>query len=121
MAADSTLYDRLGGQETIDAVVDEFYDRVLADPELEPYFQGTDTDALRRHQKEFVAHVAGGPVEYSGENMRAAHAHLDITGEAFDRVAEHLDASLQACGVDEADREVLLTAVADLRGDVVTA
>jgi hemoglobin len=116
-----TLYDRLGGEEAIDAVVDEFYDRVLTDDRLEPYFEGVDTEALHDHQTKFISHVAGGPVEYDGRNMAAAHAHLGITGEDFDRVADHLDASLREFDVSSADRERLLDAVDSLRADVVSA
>lgn len=121
MSPNETLYERLGGQDAIDAVVEEFYDRALADEELAPYFEGVDTDELREHQKEFVAFAADGPVDYDGRGMAAAHAHLDVTDDAFDRVAEHLDASLRAFDVAEADREELLTAVEALRSDVVTA
>lgn len=116
-----TLYDTLGGEAGIEAVVDEFYDRVLADEELEPYFEGVDTDALHDHQAKFIGHVAGGPVEYDGRTMAAAHAHLDITGEDFDRVAGHLKTSFQAFDVSADGREELLDAVASLRSDVVSA
>jgi hemoglobin len=116
-----TLYDRLGGEAGIEAVVDEFYDRVLTDEHLESYLDGVDTDALHDHQAAFISHVAGGPVEYDGRTMAAAHAHLDVTDEDFDRVAEHLDASLRAFDVSDEDREELLDAVASLRADVVSA
>lgn len=116
-----TLYDRLGGRDAIEAVVDEFYDRVLTDERLEHYFEGVDTEALQDHQAKFISHVAGGPVEYDGRNMAAAHAHLDITAADFDRVAEHLDASLRAFDVPESDRAELLDAVAALKSDVVSA
>ena len=121
MATDETLYERLGGQAAIDAVVDEFYDRVLADEALQPYFTDTDTEELRDHQKAFIAYVAGGADDYDGPGMDTAHEHLDVTAEAFDRIATHLDDSLRACGVDDADREELMRAVAALQDDIVTA
>jgi hemoglobin len=120
MATDETLYDRLGGQDAVDAVVDEFYDRVLADEDLEPYFDGVDMEGLRDHQKEFVAYVTGGLDDYDGPNMADAHAHLGVTPEAFGRVAEHLDASLAECGVADDDRAEVMATVADLEDDVVS-
>jgi hemoglobin len=116
-----TLYDRLGGADGVEAVVDEFYDRVLADERLAPYFEGVDTDALRDHQRRFISHVAGGPIEYDGRGMAAAHDHLDVTDDDFDRVADHLDASLRAFDVAASDRTALLEAVAALKTDVVSA
>ena len=119
--SDETLYAQLGGADAIDVVVDEFYDRVLADESLASYFENTDTEALRDHQKEFITFVTGGAEEYDGPDMATAHAHLDVTEEAFGRVAEHLDASLRACDVADEDREELMSAVAGLQDAVVSA
>lgn len=115
-----TLYERLGGASAVDAVVDEFYDRVLADETLAPYFEGVDTETLHDHQVAFISHVAGGPVEYDGRAMAAAHAGLGVSDEAFDRVADHLDASLRTFDVPASDRAELLDAVESLRADVVS-
>lgn len=120
MPEDGTLFERLGGQEAIDAVVDDFYDRVLSDEDLQPYFRETDTGELREHQKQFLAAVAGGPVEYDGTDMATAHAHLDVTDEAFTRVAEHLSATLESFDVPEEERSEVMDAVASYRDDVVT-
>ncbi|MFB6107701.1 MAG: group 1 truncated hemoglobin [Haloplanus sp.] len=119
--SEATLYDRLGGRDGIDAVVDDFYDRVLADESLEAYFEDSDPAELRAHQKRFVAHVAGGPVAYDGAEMAAAHDHLDVTAEAFGRVADHLAASLEANDVPAAAREELLDEVVSLEPAVVSA
>ena len=121
MTGEETLYERLGGQDAIDAVVDEFYDRVLADDDLQSYFAETDTEELRDHQAAFLTYVTGGAEAYDGPGMDGAHEHLDVTPEAFARVAEHLDDSLCACGVDEPEREEVMTAVANLEDEVVSA
>ena len=120
MAAD-TLYDRLGGRAGISAVVDEFYDRVLADEQLAGYFTDTDTEALREHQTAFISHVTGGPDSYDGREMAAAHAGLEITDADFDRVAGHLQAALEAFDVAEADIETVLDEVSALRPAIVQA
>jgi hemoglobin len=119
--SNGTLYERLGGEGGIDAVVDDFYDRVLADERVDHHFEDVDVTALRAHQKQFVAAAAGGPVEYDGREMAAAHAGLDITGAEFDVVVGHLEAALVANGASEADREALLSEVASLEPAVVSA
>ena len=114
-----TLYDRLGGSDGIDAVVEEFYDRVLADESLAHFFEDTDTDALRDHQRAFLTMVAGGPDEYDGPDMRAAHGHLDIGESDFEKVATHLDDALRAKGVPDQEREAVMAEVAGLEDDVL--
>lgn len=116
-----TLYERLGGEDAIAAVVDEFYDRVVADEQVAHYFEDVDMQAQRAHQAQFISSVTGGPVEYSGAEMAAAHAHLDITPADFRAIAAHLEAALVEFDVDEEDREAVLEEIASYRDDIVTA
>lgn len=39
---EETLYEWLSGRESIAAVVDEFYDRVMADDQVNYYFEDID-------------------------------------------------------------------------------
>jgi hemoglobin len=116
-----SIYGRIGGREAVETVVDSFYDRVLDDPVLEPYFEGVDMEALYSHQVQFVSAVAGGPVEYEGTDMRTAHEHLDITERAFAHVADHLETALRENGVPDGDVETIMAEVAALAEAVVTA
>ncbi|GGL60090.1 group I truncated hemoglobin [Halocalculus aciditolerans] len=114
-----SIYAEIGGRDAVESVVDDFYDRVLDDPVLTPYFEDTDMDELFAHQVQFVSSVAGGPVEYDGEDMQAAHEGMGITGEAFAHVADHLDAALRENGVPGDAVESIIEDVAALEDDVV--
>src|SRR3984885_3445011 len=72
-AAEPTIYEAIGGDTALVVVVDDFYGRVLADPELAGFFAGTNMARLRGRQVEFFAAALGGPVPYSGASMRDAH------------------------------------------------
>ncbi len=91
---------RLGGADAFQVAVDDFYRRVLRDAKLRPYFEGIDVDRLKRHQYAFLAMAVGGVHGYLGRHMAAAHARMDITDEAFDRVMDHLVATLEDLGMD---------------------
>jgi len=92
---------------------------VLADDRLAGYFADAAMDDLRAHQIAFVSSVAGGPVEYSGEDMRTAHAHLDLDDEDFDAVASHLEAALRENGVRGENVAAIMGEVAALRDPIV--
>jgi len=113
------VFDRIGGRETVESVVDEFYDRVLNDERVHHHFEGSDTTALRAHQVQFISAVTGGPVEYDGRDMREAHRGMGITDEEFDVVAGHLNAALSGNGVPDEERERILAEVEALRPEVV--
>jgi len=115
-----SLYEDIGGRDAIESVVSDFYDRMFADETLTPYFEGVDKQELFAHQVQFISAVAGGPVEYDGDDMDSAHDHLGITHEAFDKTAENLTAALRENDVDEDAIETILGEVEALREPVVT-
>ncbi|QZT64850.1 group I truncated hemoglobin [Mycolicibacterium austroafricanum] len=94
-----SIFDQIGGPAAVTAAVDDFYRRVIADPELTPYFDGVDMKRLKGHQRSFIAAAIGGPEPYLGRSMREAHSHLDIAPAHFDRVVEHLVQTLTDLGV----------------------
>ncbi len=99
----STLYERLGGEPAIDAAVDLFYDKVLADDRINRFFSNTDMASQRGHQKMFLSFAFGGMPGYTGKGMREAHeplvARLGLNDSHFDAVVENLAASLTELGV----------------------
>ena len=114
-----SLYTQVGGESGIAAVVDDFYARVTADDLLGPWFAKTDGERLRGHLRAYLTVALGGPEAYSGRSMRAAHAGLAITGQAFDSVLDRLADSLTAAGVDAALTVRVLRVIATLRPVVV--
>lgn len=112
-------YDAVGGGPAVRVVVDDFYRRVLADPNLVGYFNGVDMAHVKRHQAALVSQVMGGPVVYEGRALREAHARLGVTDEAFDRVAVHLHGALSDAGAPGPIVDRTIEAVAATRGDIV--
>ncbi|MFA9428182.1 group 1 truncated hemoglobin [Natronorubrum sp. A-ect3] len=117
----NTLYDRLGGQEAIAAVVDRFYDRVVADERVAHYFDDVDMQRQQAHQTQFLSAVAGGPVDYTGADMAAAHDGLEITKPDFDAIVTHLESTLKEFEIDPDDRNGVLAAVGEYEDAIVTA
>ncbi|MCB1954612.1 MAG: group 1 truncated hemoglobin [Rhodocyclaceae bacterium] len=113
--SEDTLFARLGGSPAIDAAVDRFYPRVLADPRIAHYFDGIDMETQIRHQKRFLTFAFGGAPGYDGRSLRAAHQglvdKLGLGDEHFDAVVENLAAVLGELGVSgELIGEVALVA-----------
>ena len=114
-------YEAVGGGPAIASVVNRFYELVLADPNLAPFFENTDIVGLKRHQVKLVSQVMGGPAEYEGQELREAHAHLDIGDEHFTAVVVHLVASLQEHGVPPEVIERVVGELGKTQPDIVTA
>ena len=114
-----TLYEKYGGFATIHSIVQNFYDDVLEDELLSPYFKGISMQNLIRHQTEFLSQLLGGPISYDGRTLKKAHQHLKITQQAFGRVAELLQENLEDAGVEEEDINTIMSIVASTVDDIV--
>ena len=117
----ATIYEQIGGQEALIAVVDEFYVRVLADPELNGFFTGVNMSRLKGKQVEFFGSALGGPDPYTGQTMKDVHRGRGIAQEHFDLVAKHLIDTLNAAGVPAGTVDEIISAIAPLSGDIVSA
>ncbi len=117
----STIYERIGGAEAIEVVVDDFYRRVLADTELAGFFAGTNMNRLKGRQVEFFSAALGGPEPYTGASMRNVHQGRGITMHHFNLVAAHLTESLGAAGVPDDTVTQIISAIAPLADDIVSA
>ncbi len=104
MAEDNkaSLYERLGGQAAVDAAVEKFYPKVLADDRINYFFDNTDMTKQSGKQKAFLTMAFGGPNGYTGMDMRKGHAHLlerGLNDSHFDAVVENLGNTLKEMGV----------------------
>ena len=115
----TSLYEQLGGSGNIEAVVADFYERILTDPTLRPMFANIDMDHLRRHQVRFISFALGGPNQYTGRSMRRAHDGLGISETQFGAVAGHLADSLASFNVPAALVGQVIGHVGQLKGEIV--
>ena len=115
----ASLYERLGGEAAVDAAVESFYIKVLADDRIKHFFEDLDMVAQAAKQKAFLTYVFGGPNNYSGKEMRAGHAHLSLTDEHFDAVVELLAATLKELGVSDADIGEVATIANSVKDDIL--
>jgi hemoglobin len=119
-AAEVSIYEAIGGEPALIAVVDDFYVRVLTDPQLAGFFAGVNMTRLKGKQVEFFAAALGGPQVYQGPSMRQAHTGRGIGQADFDKVAVHLTAALAAAGVPAGIIAQIADAITPLAGEIVS-
>ncbi|HHF7374950.1 group I truncated hemoglobin [Legionella bozemanae] len=117
-----SLFDRLGGQEAVNAAVDIFYRKMLMDERVSHFFDDIDMEQQILKQKGFLTMVFGGPNKYSGKSMREGHAHLlqrGLNDVHVDIVIEHLGATLNELGVTAEDIEGVAAIANGVRAEVL--
>ena len=80
-----SIYEAIGGPDAVHATVEDFYPRLLDDPQLSPFFGGIDLGRLKSHQRAFIAAALDGPDIHAGRDMVAAHAGLTDSAERSNR------------------------------------
>jgi len=120
-----TLFERVGGEQMIAEVVDDFYDRVLADPELKPFFRNTSIDKLRSMQREFFGAALDGPVTYTGKPLSHVHHGRGITKHHFTLFVNHLLDTLRDRGINDQDVTDIISRIRiyadEITGDISSA
>ena len=119
-AGEVSIYETIGGEPALVAVVDDFYGRVLSDEQLAAFFAGANMLKLKGRQVEFFAAALGGPDLYAGGSMRQVHAGRGISQADFDKVAFHLAGSLADAGVPPEIITEIAAAITPLAGDIVS-
>lgn len=117
-----SLYERIGGEAAVDAAVDRFYEKVLSDASIAPFFDGLDMKRQARKQKAFLTVAFGGPNQYTDRAMSAAHAKARENGlndSHFDAVVGHLVQTMRELGVSDADIEAVSCVAESVRSDVL--
>ena len=117
-----TLFERVGGEQTIRELIHEFYDRVIADPDLKPFFKNTSMGKLRRMQREFFSAALDGPITYTGRPLSYVHHGRGITKHHFALYVGHLIDTLRGRGINDQDVQDIIGRIStyadEITGDV---
>jgi hemoglobin len=119
--ADS-IFEIIGGKSTILTAVNAFYQRVLADERLSPFFKQTDTEVLESRQSMFLTMLLGGRVLDSGDQIRFAHERSRAAGLNdfhFDAFLLHFRAALDETGVPSDSIEKIMELLESKRDAVL--
>lgn len=106
-----TLFERVGGKQAIAQLIDEFYDRVVADPELKPFFKNVSMAKLRRMQHEFFSAALDGPITYTGKPLGHVHHGRGISKHHFSLYVGHLLNTLQDFAFKEQDVQEIISRI----------
>lgn len=114
-----SLYDRLGGKDSISAVVDDFVSNVAADDRVKHFFTNTEIAPFKAKLVDQICEAAGGPCKYTGKDMRTVHTGMKITDDDFGAVVDDLVRALDKYKVGEKEKSELLAALGGMKGDIV--
>ena len=119
MTPQKSLYDRLGGQPAVTAVVDDFVGNVAADNRINGFFARTDIPRLKKNLVDQICQGTGGPCTYTGRDMKTAHKGMNITDAQFNALVEDLKKTLDKFKVPEKEQGHLLAVLGPMKPQIV--
>ena len=117
---EASIYQQIGGKAAMDAAIEIFYKKVLADNRIKHFFDDVDMVRQRTKQKAFLSRAFGGPIPWDGKDMRKAHAKLPgLNDSHFNAVAENLQATLTELKVKKELIDKVMAIAESTRADVL--
>jgi hemoglobin len=119
---EKTLYERLGGYDAICAVANDLLPRLQGDARLARYWQHRGEDGVQREKQlliDFLCSSAGGPLYYTGRDMKTSHKGMKISESDWSAFLGHLNATLDAFRVPQAERDQVVAFVQSTKPDIV--
>lgn len=113
------LYDRLGGKESLTAIIDDFLTRVAADQRISTCFAQANRARLEQLLVDQICQASGGPCTYGGRDMKTAHQGMGISSDDFVALLQDLLASLDTFKIGDREKRELLTLLRPLQSDIV--
>ncbi len=120
--SNKSLYDRLGGYDAIAAVSDALMVRIKDDDKLRRFYDHRGADGVAREQQllvDFLCASSGGPMVYTGRDMKNVHIGMRLDEEDWKRAMVHLAATLDAFAVPEKEKGELLSFHEVLKPEIV--
>lgn len=115
----TTLYEEMGGQDTMVKLADQFIMEIAYDERVFPRFADSNVERFREKMIEHFCMITDGPCEYTGDSMIHVHAGMDINSAEFNAVVENLMAAMDKTGIALSAQNQLLERLATLRPEVM--
>ncbi len=122
--SEKTLYERLGGYDAIAAVIKGLMVRIKADSQLDRFYKYRGDDGIQREEQllvDFLCSSAGGPMYYTGRDMKTLHKGMKLNESDWSALLGHLNATLETCQVPQAERDDVVTFIQSTKTDIVEA
>ena len=120
--SDNTLYERLGGYDAISAVANDLLPRLRSDTRLGRFWQHRGEDGIEREKQlliDFLCSNAGGPMYYTGRDMKLSHIGMKISTSDWQAFIGHVNATLDAFRVPQTERNDVVGFIQSTRPDIV--
>ena len=117
-----SLYERLGGYDSITAFANDLLPRLQSDSQLGRFWENRGNDGIAREKQlliDYLCACAGGPMYYTGRDMKTSHRGMKISESDWSIFLQHAGATMEALQVPKQERDEIVAFVSSLKTDIV--
>jgi len=122
--SDKSLYERLGGYDAIAAVANDLLPRLQGDSELGRFWAHRGDDGIEREKQlliDFLCSNAGGPLLYTGRDMKISHKGMRISESDWSVFIGHLNDTLDGFKLPQREHDDVVAFIQTTKADIVEA
>ncbi|XOV79735.1 MAG: group 1 truncated hemoglobin [Aestuariibacter sp.] len=119
MQSSETLYEDIGGRDTLVRVYISAVKRIYSDPRINHYFKGVPAKVLAKHLADQTCELIGGPCQYTGRSMLDSHKGMGITDADMFVLVEHVQRAIREVGLSSQQENLIIKQLAPLKSDIV--
>lgn len=122
LSSEKSLYDRIGGEKKVRAIVEDIWNNHSANPIVKDRFAASNPDYVKQMVFEiFAAATGAADVKYNGKDMKSAHTGMNISEMEFNAVVDDVLAACASHGVEQQELNEILAILWSVRKDIVNA
>ena len=114
-----TLYVRLGGADGVSSIANDLIDLHAANPVIKTRFQDSDLDVVKGQVRDHLGSGTGGPEQYTGKDMVAAHRGMNLSEEEFVAALDDALKALEKNSVGQREKEEVLFILYSFKDEVL--
>lgn len=119
LQSNDSLYEDIGGKETLERVYIIAVQRIYNDPRINHFFKGFSKKDLVKHLTDQTCELISGPCQYTGRTMLESHKDLGITDADMFVLVEHVQQAMRDVGISYQQENLILQKLAPLKDDIV--
>lgn len=120
--SEKTLYERLGGYDSIAAFANNILPRLQTDSELGRFWKNRGDDGIEREKQlliDYLCSNTGGPVYYCGRNMKLSHKGMNISENDWEVFLGHAGDTMKALNIPQQECDEIVEFVLSLKDDII--
>lgn len=115
----TSLYEKLGGEEGVERIVNNLTNNIGHDEQIFHYFAAANVTRFKKNLTQHLCAITDGPCQYGGDSMEQIHQGMEINERDFNHLVDLLIDAMDEANISHPTQNLLLARLAPLRQRII--